>query len=372
MGACSTVDEAELRRQIEAEIRAELENEANGGTIKLEAYDDARSHPSMGEEIKVLPPDSYNVKDIETYWLNEYTVFEGSEQLVAEIIEKGKNPGLGVRSLHERGITGEGVNVAIIDQHLLINHPEFDGKIIEYYDTGCETPANSGSMHGPAVTSLLVGENTGTAPGANVYYAAMPSWKQDAKYGADALEWIIERNRELPEGEKIRAVSISAALSGNPNFRNGDEWERAVVLAQAEGIMVIDCRNNSDTGFVGAGYYDLDKPDNLKRFSIGWPNQQGNVEQYASRYLIFAPTSRRSSAEEYLEGETGYQYTGQGGLSWAIPYVTGVLAMGWQVNPGLGNDEIKELLFETAYKHKSGAPVINPVAFIEAVEGTVG
>ena len=30
-------------------------------------------------------------------------------------MEKGKDPGLGIRDLHAQGITGEGVNIGIID-----------------------------------------------------------------------------------------------------------------------------------------------------------------------------------------------------------------------------------------------------------------
>ena len=40
-------------------------------------------------------------------------------------IEIGKNPGLGIRSLHALGITGRGVGIAIIDQTLLVEHQEY-------------------------------------------------------------------------------------------------------------------------------------------------------------------------------------------------------------------------------------------------------
>ena len=43
--------------------------------------------------------------------------------------------------------------------------------------------------------------------------------------------------------------------------------------------------------------------------------------------------------------------------------------MGWQVNPKLTNDEILALLRRTVYVTREGAHVVNPVAFINAVEG---
>ena len=37
-----------------------------------------------------------------------------------QILETGKDPGLGIRALHEQGITGKGVSIAIIDPAALI------------------------------------------------------------------------------------------------------------------------------------------------------------------------------------------------------------------------------------------------------------
>ena len=52
---------------------------------------------------------------------NEETVFpeEMSDTFPAkEYLEAGKKPGLGVEALHEQGITGKGVSIAVIDQVL--------------------------------------------------------------------------------------------------------------------------------------------------------------------------------------------------------------------------------------------------------------
>jgi hypothetical protein len=43
---------------------------------------------------------------------------------------------------------------------------------------------------------------------------AAPSWNGDSAYQAAALDWIVDQNRALPEGQKIRVVSVSAAPSG--------------------------------------------------------------------------------------------------------------------------------------------------------------
>ena len=42
-----------------------------------------------------------------------------------EIMEIGKDPGLEIRALHQQGITGKGIGIAIIDQTLLVDHVEY-------------------------------------------------------------------------------------------------------------------------------------------------------------------------------------------------------------------------------------------------------
>lgn len=45
------------------------------------------------------------------------------------IMELGKNPGLGIRALHEKVITGKGINIAIVDYTLLVDHEEYCNQI---------------------------------------------------------------------------------------------------------------------------------------------------------------------------------------------------------------------------------------------------
>lgn len=326
----------------------------------VKSYDDVRWKDLSG----IAPQLDSQV--ISTLWFNQRTVWPAVFLSVADtILNKGMNPGLGVRELHKKGITGKNVNVAIIDQNLCqgLDHPEYAGKIKEYHDVGCNQPANSGSMHAPAVTSLLVGTNIGTAPEANVYFAAAPSWTADAQYQADALNWIVDENAKLPENDKIRVVSISAAPSGpgSPFTKNQSSWDAAYSRAMAADILVLDCTTNH--GITAACYYNLENPDDISLVTVGNPNADILID--TSKMCI--PNSRRTQAEEYNQGEIGYQYTGQGGLSWTTPYLAGVLAMGWQIRPELSNSVMLSLLFKSAYIKNGSNKIINPVAFIDSV-----
>ena len=301
----------------------------------------------------------------ETVWPEQAKMPPGCDP--QKILTDAMNPGLGVRGLHRQGITGKGVNVAIIDQPLLPDHPEYDGKIAAYYDTGCG-PSKS-SMHGPAVASLLVGTNCGTAPDARVYYVAAPSWSADTAYYAKGLDWIIEQNKKLPSGEKIRVVSVSAAPSGpgSPFKKNREMWDQACGRAEADGIMVLDC-TNSHRGFINRGWYHPGDPESVIKFNPGPPPKR-DLRVDPTEMSIYVPSSCRTTAQHYdYHGRDSYIYWGRGGLSWSIPYCAGVLAMGWQIHPDMTPAQMKEMLFASAYVHKSGARIINPKGFIEALK----
>jgi subtilisin family serine protease len=302
---------------------------------------------------------------IPTLRFNQKTVWPQPDKMPPgskpdKVLKDGMNPGLGIRKLHRQGITGKGVNVAIIDQPLYQDHPEFTGKIVAYHDVGC---GSESSMHGPAVASLLVGKNCGTAPDARLYYAAAPSWTKDTAYQAKALNWIIEQNRKLPASKKIRVVSVSAAPSGtgSPFDKNQEMWDKACALAEAENILVLDCTNHH--GIISPCWYNRSTPESVIRCTPGYPGRESRT--YTGRILV--PTSPRTTAEEFNKGDFSYQYCSRGGLSWAIPYCAGVLALGWQIQPEIGPEQMRELLFKSAYIHKSGNRIINPNGFIRLV-----
>jgi serine protease AprX len=325
----------------------------------VEQYDDVRwkdlSKLDLSGRKGLVPTLRFNQK---TIWPQPDKMPPGDKP--DKVLKEAMNPGLGTRKLHRKGITGKGVNVAIIDQPLYLDHPEFAGRIVEYHDVGCGLES---SMHGPAVASLLVGKNCGTAPDARLYYAAAPSWTKDTASQAKALDWIIEKNKKLPASKKIRVVSVSASPSGpgSPFNKNQKMWDRACAQAEAAGILVLDC--TAHHGFISPCWYDRNAPESVIRCTPGLPGRE--PRKYTGRILV--PTSPRTTAEEFDEGDFSYQYCSRGGLSWAIPYCAGVLALGWQIRPEVGPEQMRDLLFKSAYIHKSGERIINPNGFIRLV-----
>ena len=297
---------------------------------------------------------------IKTFFFNEQTIWPKKFASFAKnLLIIGKNPGLGIRNLHKQGILGTGAVVAIIDYNICLDHPEYSGKIIEYHEMGSNQPSNKSSMHGPAVASLLVGDSIGTAPGAKIYFVAVPDWSDDAKYWADALNWLVDKNKSLPEGKKIRAVSVSAAPSGLP-FKNNKSWDIAYARAISSGLIIIDCTRNSGIT-TGTCCYNIYDPNDVKSCVSGF------LDNYKDSTRLLIPCDQRTTAQEYDLGKFSYQFTGRGGVSWAEPYLVGVLALGWQLRPDISGNEMLKLVFSTAYRD-NGSRIIQPNEFINAVK----
>lgn len=354
------------------------------GTAPLEHYAEvylAYPDSEFLDDPFIVGKELFDPDELYTYRYESTIIFEGSEELAEQILEEAKNPGLGVRGLHEQGITGEGVNVAIIDQNLMLDHPEYADSIAAYYEADYdywEETEEMGSMHAPAVLSILAGKTIGVAPGAKVYFAAAPSWKMDAAYDADCLYWVIEQNEALPEGEKIRVVSVSAdprRWEDGGGYENGDQWAEAVAAAEKAGILVMDCREPEETSFVFPSYCADGPSDDARQYIPGYPTWDLDPasDKWGSKWAkyIFAPASFRTTAQEYREGNYIYTHWGVGGVSWSVPYAAGVLALGWQVNPDLDAQVMKDLLFESAWVNEDGCYMIDPPAFIELVKASM-
>jgi hypothetical protein len=287
--------------------------------------------------------------DTLTEWPSEDNLPQGFRP--TEFIANAKNPGLGVRSLHDKGIDGTGVGIAIIDQPLLLGHTEYTSRLTRYDETGLgELPPQ---MHGSPVTSVAVGQNLGVAPGASLTYFAVPMWERDNKPYIDSLKKIFEWNNILPEKERIRVVSISTGgFSSQPHY---EEWKEILDQADSLGMLVVTC----DQAILEYGMLSLkpgedpDKPDN---YTPGYYSSDGDA--------IRVPGANKTVASH--RGIDVYTFDRMGGMSWGAPYIAGLAALAYQVNPDIKPKEIIQLLIQTTFKTEAGS-IVNPRGFIEMV-----
>jgi hypothetical protein len=336
--------------------------------------------------------------DIETVWPEKEKLPRDFNP--REFLEKSKDPGLGIRRLHDQGITGQGIVVAIIDQKLDIGHPEYKNAIIDYQEYG-DAEKEPISMHGPAVASLLVGKDCGVAPGAKLVYRAVPAGR-NFLLEAGALNDIIQKNNTLPEDEKVKIISCSVGYSEENPEPGLNEWIETLKIAKEAGIFVIDVEGDQiDIRFSGGG-----SPENKDDFEnyLPWLRQdegneelnrviaKGNVDEILKKLRearkdelanisdfdlrkkidarleemkkeIIVPSDYRTMAASWNK-EGQYMYNGRGGISWSVPYLAGLFALALQVNPNLQREEIAEIIKKSAVTNKRGLKIVNPNSII--------
>ena len=319
------------------------------------------------------------------------------------IQELGKNPGLGVRSLHAHGITGKGVGIAIIDQPLLVEHQEYFDQLQLYEESNLEMRTESrvrrmlyrllgrlfsvgpykheSSMHGPAVAAIAVGKTVGVAPEAKLYYIA--TWTGDFiefgefensfVYYAQAVRRILRINNEAPKSDKIRVIAMQ--IGWTRKQAGYDEITAACEEAKAAGMLVVSSNIEEVHGFKfhALGRYPLADPEVFESYGPGlfWAKKFYAGERFSDRLLI--PMDSRTTASP--GGATDYVFYRRGGWSWSIPYIAGIYALAVQVDPEITPDRFWSLAMETGriiqLEHEGEmilfGPILDPAALIDAL-----
>jgi hypothetical protein len=309
---------------------------------------------------------------------DDSTVWPGLDRMPAafdwqKIMELGKNPGLGVRRLHEKGITGRGVKVAIIDQPLLVDHQEYAGRVRLYEEMdlqGRTAPA----MHGAAVASIALGKTVGVAPEAELYYIARLG---GSSCQARCIHRIVEANAQLPKDNKIRVLSMSKGWM--PSDEGYKEIMEEVQKAQAAGMLIV-CTGGpylrEGFDFSALGRSPLADPDVVESYEPGlflakyfWARPSS-----PSGKSFSVPMDSRTTASP--GGIDQYVFYRIGGMSWAVPYVAGVYALAVQVDFAMTPERFWGLAVRTGRTidlnrnglMKSLGPILDPVRLIGAIQ----
>lgn len=299
-----------------------------------------------------------------------------------EWLENGKNPGLGIRTLHEQGITGKGINIAIIDQALLLDHIEYKDQI-QMYEV-MHSYNEEAAFHGSAVTSLAVGKNIGVAPDAHVYYIASdfldstcsdaPKYEENLNYMADGIERILEINKLLPEEEKIRVISISKEFDDLDKADHKRVFN-AIETAKKENVFVITPSLHMNYDYAVSG---LDRDEGKDMDSINSYHLTSLLRYDGGRYItdtLFIPMGNRTIAS--FSAVDGYEYSTVGGYSWICPWLAGMYALTLQANPNITPEQFLDIAYHSGVQYIDKEThqisndlenIIQPLAIIEEVK----
>jgi hypothetical protein len=361
-----------------------------GALTALPAYDpnsaddwqvDLRSYDLSGLDLRT------SLKDLLFADFDDKTIWPSADKMPAgfdphQIMELGKNPGLNIQTLHQEGITGKNIGIAIIDQPMLVDHQEYADRVLFYEEAADAIGYIVSFMHGPAVASIAVGKTVGVAPDANLYYISTRLCNTRGSYEsndysclAKSVRRIIEINRQLPTDRKIRVLSIS--VGWDSTSEGYAEITAAVQEAKNAGIFII-CSSESEIygfNFDGLGRPSLSDPNDFQSYEPGlfW-GRYFYSREYVPVKTLMVPMDSRTTASP--TGAHDYVFYREGGWSWSIPYLAGMYALAAQVKP----DITPELFWSTALstgrtiqiphgeKTYSFGVILDPVALIHALK----
>jgi hypothetical protein len=301
-----------------------------------------------------------------------------------KIMELGQTPGLRVKELHRRGITGKGIGVGIIDQNLLVDHAEYADRLKLYEEVHAFQGEPFAAMHGPAVASIAVGKQVGVAPEAELYYIAEThgtfaegKFNWDFTWLAKAIDRLVEVNQSLPAEKKMRVISISVGWTSDQ--KGFAEAGAAVERARKAGIFVISTSLETiyKLAFHGLGREPLQNPDDCESYGPGswWAKSfYDGKQRFAPGQRLLVPMDSRCTASP--TGPREYVFYADGGWSWSVPYLAGLYALACQVRPAVTPETFWAEAMKTGdtikVKH-GGEPlefgtIVNPVALIEKLQ----
>ena len=231
------------------------------------------------------------------------------------------------KRLHEKGIDGRDINLAIIDQYFETKHYEINECIVS--KKKCDSSSED-SFHGLTVSAQLCGKNLGIAPGSKLWFYGRSGVNNDAT--CSALKDIYNQNQN---GANIRIVSISAS-----NHRKSIEFEDIQKKLINQGCYIIDS-------------YEFNKlftsvnqdPFTYEYYYTDWQcDKEGKVRE-VFKNKIAIPTGGKMMP--LIGTVNDYLYCSQASYSWAIPKLSGFFALALQINPDLTYEEFIQTALDT-------------------------
>ena len=243
-----------------------------------------------------------------------------------------------LNTVHQKGITGKGVTIAVIDGPVDTSNPALKGANITDKSRCTIQDSPEGVRHGTDMAIILVSPISGVAPDATLYTYQSSS---DGTISKGSCESNGERldttgaliNQAVEDGAQI--ISISQSV---PDFSNEVKW--AVTNAITKGVIIVNSAGNgaSDDNITQLGRYS-------GVVGVSAINSDGTFASYSS-WGDGVVTAAFGGPYNTFDVNTGEPVTVQG-TSISAPLVAGMLALARQKWPDATANQILQLLVHT-------------------------
>ncbi|RBA25682.1 autotransporter domain-containing protein [Herminiimonas fonticola] len=260
---------------------------------------------------------------------------------------------------HARGITGAGVTVGVVDTDFNVAAPELAGRITKdvYSPASGNTPggfiggSGNGNPHGTEVAEALGGTNTGVAPGVRIYGIASGTTGNNLQLNTAIYD------RLYNSGVRIFNQSNTVGSIATPS--NSATYNNIYQPFVAKGGLFVWATGNdrSSQPSMTAGL-----PALYPSLQTGWlavtavnavgggqgfssaDTTPGVISSYANRCGVAANWCLAAPGD-FVSPTAGRRVYG---TSFAVPAVTGTLALVQQVYPWMNADLLRQTILSTA------------------------
>ncbi len=303
--------------------------------------------------------DDFDKEDIEFFMnkgcllihkLKRSSSFECPKDIVSElnvrksrifhITDLNADEQIGADKVWAEGITGSGVNVAILDTGIDTDHPELQDSYLGGYDFVNNDPyPEDDHGHGTHISGIITSNGVGDAnskgvsPGAGIYMYKvcnvngncyeddMMAAMEDAVYNTDA---------------KVMSISIGGGSYTTENC-DSDSLAAKVNWVVDQNLTVAIAAGNDGRGVSSPGCAS-------GAIAVGAVNSNNDVVYFSGR----GPALDIVAPGDYIYSTLIDGYGEMRGTSMATPHVAGVVSLLLETDSGLTDSEIKTALYETA------------------------
>jgi serine protease AprX len=284
--------------------------------------------------------------------------------------------------LWQRGFTGTGIGVAVIDSGVagdLVDFKGTDGRsrvVANVVTAPGAQKAGDGLGHGTHVAGIIAGNSFNRAPSDPLYgdyVGVAPDVNLIAVKASDevgnstvldvinGIQFVVDHKSQF----NIRVLNLSLSTDEPQSYKT-DPLDAAVEYAWQHGIVVVAAAGNRGSAYDAVRYSPGNDPFVI---SVGGSDEQGDYGRGARAYWssagrtqdgfykpeVMAPgahivsTLAPNSAFQYLcpSCVIGGAYFKAGGTSMAAPVVSGAVALLLQAKPYLSPDQVKGALMAT-------------------------
>lgn len=296
----------------------------------------------------------------------------------AKLIANAYNSAVAADKVWSKGITGEGVTVAVVDSGILDEgiFSDFRGRIVEQAKFADVNNMSDWYGHGTHVSGIIGGDGSqsggkyvGVAPGINLVNVKISDdqGKTSERNLVNGLRWIYENHKK----HNIKVVNISNQITSQQSYKESATNAAVELLWKAGIVVVVSAGNNGGTECsvcyapandpyvitVGAvddnGTKDIND-DFLKEWSASGITLDGHTkpEVVAPGAHIISYMPKGVLRDARLSNAIDKNYFMMGGTSMSAPVVSGIVAMMLQQNPTMTPDQVKWVIQNTTRGYK--------------------